>query len=244
MSEEGGGEKVPLWIISFADMITLLLSFFVMLQTMSHARDATLFGVAQDSFRRAISGLGIPDLLFGKQVCPLMDYRKLKYPMEESEAQEPTRERVIDAEDENIRRMFAQLEAQAEVTTSSQAKTQSSFSLPIRFAPGRADLDAGAQAQLKAFAVDLRSATKGPAVHLYVVGQAPDEQTSVDRAKLAARRARAVEQSLTAELGSQVMNGWTVRSLGAADSGFISRGADGQAGAHIVVLVRREQAAP
>ena len=37
MSEEQG-EKVPLWIISFADMITLLLSFFVMLQTMCRRR--------------------------------------------------------------------------------------------------------------------------------------------------------------------------------------------------------------
>ena len=29
------GEKVPIWIVSFADMITLLLSFFVMLTTFS-----------------------------------------------------------------------------------------------------------------------------------------------------------------------------------------------------------------
>jgi chemotaxis protein MotB len=33
--EEGGGESVGLWYISFSDMITLLLSFFVMLTTFS-----------------------------------------------------------------------------------------------------------------------------------------------------------------------------------------------------------------
>jgi chemotaxis protein MotB len=33
--EEGGGESVGLWYVSFSDMITLLLSFFVMLATFS-----------------------------------------------------------------------------------------------------------------------------------------------------------------------------------------------------------------
>ena len=35
MSEEGGGHSVGLWYVSFSDMITLLLSFFVMLATFS-----------------------------------------------------------------------------------------------------------------------------------------------------------------------------------------------------------------
>ena len=34
-AEEGGGESVGMWYVSFSDMITLLLSFFVMLATFS-----------------------------------------------------------------------------------------------------------------------------------------------------------------------------------------------------------------
>ncbi|MCX5634435.1 MAG: flagellar motor protein MotB [Planctomycetota bacterium] len=48
--EEEGGEGAPLWIISFADMISLLMAFFVMLSTFSSfgpAESAKLTGVAR-----------------------------------------------------------------------------------------------------------------------------------------------------------------------------------------------------
>ena len=56
--------------------------------------------------------------------------------MEESPTIEPTRDRIIDAEDENIRRMFAQVQVQADITTTSQARTHNSLALPIRFRMG------------------------------------------------------------------------------------------------------------
>lgn len=41
---EESNSAVPLWIITFSDMTTNLLTFFVLLLSMGHIRDDTLFG--------------------------------------------------------------------------------------------------------------------------------------------------------------------------------------------------------
>ena len=141
--EEPSGEKVPLWIISFADMITLLLSFFVMLQTMAKSQDGTLFGASQESFRRAINGMGFPDLLLGKQGLVEMDYHKIQYPTEEASAgtASPEPARVIDADDDTIRRLFEDLKQQMDVQADNPTETLlARMMTPIHFEKGSATL--------------------------------------------------------------------------------------------------------
>ena len=79
------------WLLTYADMITLLLSFFVMLQTMAHTQDAKLMGISQQAFRRAISGMGMPDFLFGKQSHLDFEYQKLRHSTEEASTPNPGR---------------------------------------------------------------------------------------------------------------------------------------------------------
>ena len=68
---EEAGEKSPLWIISFADMISLLMAFFVMLLTMAHEQSGTIayegegiFEATIAGFKKSIGGFGMP-LKFG-----------------------------------------------------------------------------------------------------------------------------------------------------------------------------------
>ncbi len=213
------GEKVPLWIISFADMITLLLSFFVMLQTMSHHRDSTLFGLSQDSFRRAIAGLGIPDILFGKASGPPLDYKKLKYPTEES-IEEGANPRVIDADDEQIRKLFSDLTQQVDTKTSNPSeKVLQLIAAPVSFSEGGVNMDGKSSAQLNNLAEHLRDQLKADHVRIYVIGTAANEATVRQQWIVSAQRARVVGQLLEKALTtSEGQLKWHVASWGAGAS--------------------------
>ncbi len=233
---EEHGEKVPIWVISFADMITLLLSFFVMLQTMAHSQDATLFGISQESFRRAISGFGIPDFLFGKQSGPQYDYRKLKYPTEEAQPDDPKRSRVIDADDDRIREIFHEMQQQMQTEVSNSAEELINvFVTPIQFKGGSAVLDEQGRGYLRDLAVSLRQNLASRRLRLQVVGLARGGESRKEDYLLSARRAAAAEEFLRAQVSSQ-QDLWTVQSWagGSSDAWARKYGADA---AHQVLVV-------
>jgi flagellar motor protein MotB len=213
------GEKVPIWIVSFADMITLLLSFFVMLQTMSHSRDGTLFGVAQDSFRRSIIGFGIPDLILGKPPITNFDYRKLKYPTEETHEPNIPPGRIIDAEDEDIRQSFARMRKQMESSSSNLSeRLVQSLQTPIRFDTGSFVLDSRSRQYLQELSADLKQSMAGRKIRIYVVSAARDGAEDKERWLLAASRAGQVEEYLRSSLAPELRGGaWELYCLGGGD---------------------------
>jgi len=75
---EPAGESVGLWYISFADMITLLLSFFVMMTTFSSFDDEarrTFAGVCHSiSANSVFPAHEIPREAFAQIVTPVIDY--------------------------------------------------------------------------------------------------------------------------------------------------------------------------
>jgi len=199
---EEHGEKVPVWIISFADMITLLMSFFVMLQTMASTQDNTLFGASRDSFRRVISGFGIPDLLFGKETGPKFDYRKVRYPTEEASQTVPPN-RVIDADDQKICQLFNEIARQDDVKTADTTEiVVQAASADVSFPAGSAAVDAAGRDRLAAFAGNLRRDRQPETTRLYVVGLVAGTQAGKDQCVLAARRAGSVEACLRASLAA------------------------------------------
>lgn len=217
---EESGEKVPLWIISFADMITLLLSFFVMLQTMTKEKSGELFRQGQNSFRRQINGLGIPDLIFGKDPASGRQYHRLRYPAEESAQDEIPPERVIDADGDKIRVMFDHLKEAMQTTASDSAmQVLDVRATPIRFAASASVLDEASKKYLADLAADLRQNLANQSVRIYLIGSAP-EATGKQQWLLSAKRAGEVEKQLRDLLKPELQSGsWQIVSLGAGAGG-------------------------
>ncbi len=213
---EDEGEQVPGWIVSFTDMITLLLAFFVLLQAFARVRDPELFYVGQGSFRRAIAGLGVPDLLFGKRARPEYEHKKKKNPTEPDKDQS-NKDRVLDAEDEQIRKLFADLKKTVETKTSDLSnKVVDVMPTPIRFRAGAAELDAAGREFLKGMAVNLTQSLQANEVTIHVVGLAADATYGKQQWILSARRAEAAEQFLSQALSDQIRGaGWQIDSWGA-----------------------------
>lgn len=148
--QEEKGERAPLWIISFADMISLLMAFFVMLLTMTNGQSGKLcntgtgmetFELTLFGFRRTVAGFGFPELFGSSNESLYFGNQKLHFAVgTPDDTNEVTR--VIDAGGERIRRIFSGLESKAK-TLKAQIEGQKAefFTAPINFTPGNATLD-------------------------------------------------------------------------------------------------------
>ena len=244
---------VPAWIVSFSDMVTLLLAFFVLLQTFAKEQDPELFYAGQGSFRRAVSGCGLSSMFSGEIEAPMTDWRKIKYPSRHK-TKAPDVQRVVDSDDEAIRQAFRQMRRQLEVESSAEDEEKVAvYSAPIVFASGSARLDDGAMRWLTDTAAQLRRAVKPSRTKLYVVGLAADEGDRRSQWLLSARRAEAVQTALARLLaGGRSSDQWAVYPVGAGPGGhwcrangiLVARGGRGDTkknvgGTHIAISVVR-----
>ena len=209
-------QEVPGWIVSFSDMVTLLLAFFVLLQSFAKQQDPDLFFEGQGSFRRAIAGMGIPDWLFGKQDRPEFQHAKLRHPVPE-DPDNPTTERILSVEDEEIRLRFEQIRSNLQHEISDVKEEVAHVeALRVTFRAASAGTLQPAEAKdLQRFAQRLKQEFATRRISVYVIGVSSEVGDVRSQMITSARRAVATEQALRQELGDLVAKGtWRLHAWG------------------------------
>ena len=217
-------------------MVTLLLTFFVMLLTLAEVQDPALFNKGRDSFIKSIRYIGL-GMLFGRKEMPDLDMVKLKYSTPDPE--ETFARRSIDANREKTRRIFKKLTQSMTAIPSQIVAENTNFALTnMRFPPGKAILNEPAKRFLTEFCLDLQQGLGSEAIKLYVLGLDGDEATEKQQWILSARRAQATADFLKDTLPSA--SNWPVYSWGAGPGGnWVGQNSPISKKSHILIAVLR-----
>ncbi len=133
------GQKVPAYIVTFSDMTTLLLTFFVMLLGLASMIDPELFYKGRGSFMQSMRELGL-GMLFDRKRGPEFGSVKIKYFIETPDKRFPGR--TIHAKEEEIRRLFKEVQRSMETMPSQiVAKKNHFFSNQCSLSTGRSKLE-------------------------------------------------------------------------------------------------------
>ncbi len=219
-----GTPKIPGYIVTFSDMVTLLLTFFVMLLSLAEVPDDGLFYAGRESFLLSIRRLGL-GVFAGKKPGVNFGHVKIKYFIGTPDRQ--FEGRTIDAKAEGLRRLFQQVDRSMTAMPSQIVAKKTNFSVTnIRFPSGDVTLDEAAKRFLTKFAFDLRQIPGSQGTKLYVLGLASDGTTEKQQWILSAKRAQAVADFLQDILSSgtpsrteYVPAEWPVYSWGAGPGG-------------------------
>ncbi len=214
---------IPAWIVSFSDMVTLLLAFFVLLQSFAKPIDPNKFNLGRGAFRRAISGLGLPSWLTSQASRMDMDQVAPKNPMEEDE--NANEESVKDADDDRIRDFFNRVreDLKTEVDDSRQRMIDIGATR-VKFAKGRWDLDQTAKSLLDKRLNSFQMLSPQKRIRIYVVGLAGDVGGGPRKWLVSARRAEAAANYLRKRLATNISQGkWQIHTWGEGDGGQWSK---------------------
>jgi outer membrane protein OmpA-like peptidoglycan-associated protein len=220
---EEKGECAPLWIISFADMISLLMAFFVMLLTMASAKSGKLCNVGEGifertlyGFKRSIQELGLPGLFGAADEGLYFDSQKTYYPV--SGGDEGATGRTIDAREERTRRTFNRLSRGAKTYNSQiQGRRPDFVVVPVRFEQGQSALDDAGRQFLRGFITNLQESAAAEKMSLYVVGLASQEASEKQQWLVSAKRAEAVADFLRSNKPDNTR--WSIFAWGAGAGG-------------------------
>ena len=200
---EESGPKVPVYIVTFSDMVTLLLTFFVMLLSLAAVQDEELFNRGRDSFSFAIQNFGL-GMLWGRKQRPDFGDVKIKYFI--SKPDKFFEGRSIHIKEEKTRQVFNELRQSMKTMPSEVTAKKTDFSVTnIRFARGVLRLNVSAKQFLSNFCSHLQQDSGSRPIKLYVLGLADDQATEKDQWILSAKRAKVVADYLRSILSSETI---------------------------------------
>lgn len=210
-----GQEGLPAWIVSFTDMITLLLAFFVLLQAFAQEQHPELFNLGRGSFESVIHNFGLPIWREGRDNRFKREWFVRRYSDETDKENDIP---IIDAEEERLQRIFQELKERMDTASGELTLIPVRVeATPVRFSPDSSKLDHMARQYLSQLAVDLENNLPPNSSSIYLVGLAPDQKSSQKQWVCSAQRAQAAEDYLRERLEKQGQS-WSLYSWGGGET--------------------------
>jgi len=217
-SPEKKGCSVPGYIVTFSDMITLLLTFFVLLLSMAEEQDDMKFEAGRKSVQKALRSAGFTSmgLMFSARNKGSFEYDSIQYRVDKGENEED--DTPVDPETEKTRRQMMDIEELMKITPSHIAGSSANFQITnINFEPQSWTLDESEQQFLSKYADELKETFTDQTPIIYVVGLATNESSDKKIWEVSARRAQETANLIRKELGSD--RDWNIYSWGAGPGG-------------------------
>ena len=209
--------KVPSYIVTFSDMITLLLTFFVLLLSMASEQvDEAKLEKGRQAFIKSLTNFGLDGIGYGKK--PTLDVGNPATMYKVNRDEKFTEEAALDMTEETVRRIFDELEKRMTITAAKIiGKSPNFWATTIKFNKGDTVLNKSGVKYLENFSIKLQQSIGNESLTMYVVGLAPDEESLKNQCVVSAERAQAAANLLRESLPKEIR--WNIHSWGAGTGG-------------------------
>ncbi len=234
--QDEGGPKVPAYIVTFSDMVTLLLTFFVMLLSLATDQDPELYNKTRDAFVSSVNNIGL-GMLQGHRQNPEFGKQLVKHTLRSPD--DDTDVRTIDADEEKRRRLFRKVSDSMDALKSQIVGESIQYTVArVRFAPSGSILNPDSMKYLDEFSRNLAQDTQAGQTKLYILGMAADVKGVKQQWILSAKRSQAVAEYLQQVLPNTGQ--YPVFSWGAGAGGnWVDESGFASAESHIFIGVLR-----
>ena len=192
--------ETPAYIVTFSDMVTLLLTFFVMLLSMASVEDPEMFYASRDAFVTNVNSYGL-GILMGKSMPPNFGHAKNKYAVENFPDNPSFR--TIDAQEDQLREIFHKMTESMDAIQSQIVADRADFSVTnVYFKRDETTLNESAKDYLDDFTTNLGQSDSYDKVKMYILGLGRDGGTEKEKWLVSARRAKVVADYIRANISS------------------------------------------